>query len=167
MLVLTGSGKISLYPLAIGPMKYSSTVSLNANISLLIDSKGSFSDFPAVSGVLDAHPIRLPTTSIKNRTCILLDDIADSAGTLCNAAKAIKKKGAKDIAAYITHGVFSGNSMAKISKSPIKRLVVTDSIEPLQSTKNSTKINILSVATLLSEAIKRISSEKSVSVLFD
>ena len=65
MLVLTGSGKISLYPLAIGPMKYSSTVSLNANISLLIDSKGSFSTFPAVSGS-EAHPIRLPIKSIKN-----------------------------------------------------------------------------------------------------
>ena len=78
-----------------------------------------------------------------------------------------KKKGAKNIAAYITHGVFSDKAIARISKSPIKKLVVTDSIEPIQSIKNSTKINILSVANLLSEAIKRISSEKSVSVLFD
>ena len=77
------------------------------------------------------------------------------------------KKGAKNIAAYITHGVFSGQAVAKISKSPIKKLVVTDSIEAIQSTKNSSKINILSVGSLLSEAIKRISTEKSVSVLFD
>ena len=105
--------------------------------------------------------------NVKNKTCIIIDDILDSAGTLCNAAKAIKKKGAKDIAAYITHGVFSGKAIAKISKSPIKRIIVTDSIEATQSAKNSTKINILSVAPLLSEAIKRISSEKSVSVLFD
>ena len=105
--------------------------------------------------------------NVKNKTCIIVDDIVDSAGTLCNAAKAIKKKGAKEIAAYITHGVFSGKSIIKISKSPIKRLVVTDSIEPMQNIKNSTKINILSVAPLLSDAINRISSEKSVSVLFD
>ena len=104
---------------------------------------------------------------VKNKTCIIVDDIVDSAGTLCNAAKAIKKKGAKNIAAYITHGVFSGQAVAKISKSPIKKLVVTDSIEAIQSTKNSSKINILSVGSLLSEAIKRISTEKSVSVLFD
>ena len=102
---------------------------------------------------------------VKNKTCIIIDDIVDSAGTLCNAAKEIKKKGAKDIAAYITHGVFSGKAIARISKSPIKRVVVTDSIEPIQSTKNSTKINIISVSPLLSEAIKRISAEKSVSVL--
>ena len=105
--------------------------------------------------------------NVKNKTCIIVDDIVDSAGTLCNAAKAIKKKGAKEIAAYITHGVFSGKSIIKISKSPIKRLVVTDSIEPMQNIKNSTKINILSVAPLLSDAINRISNEKSVSVLFD
>ena len=105
--------------------------------------------------------------NVKNKTCIIIDDIVDSAGTLCNAAKVIKKKGARDIAAYITHGVFSDKAIARISKSPIKRLVITDSIEPIQSTKNSTKIIILSVADLLSEAIKRISSEKSVSVLFD
>ena len=89
----------------------------------------------------------------------------DSAGTLCNAAKAIKNKGAKEIAAYITHGVFSGESIVKISKSPIKRLVVTDSIQPMQNIKNSQKISILSVAHLLSDDIKRISKEKSVSVL--
>ena len=105
--------------------------------------------------------------NVKNKTCIIIDDIVDSAGTLCNAAKVIKKKGARDIAAYITHGVFSDKAIARISKSPIKKLVVTDSIDPIQSIKNSTKITVLSVATLLSEAIKRISTEKSVSVLFD
>ena len=97
---------------------------------------------------------------VKNR-----DKTSDKVTIDC--AKAIKKKGAKDIAAYITHGVFSGKAIAKISKSPIKRIIVTDSIEATQSAKNSTKINILSVAPLLSEAIKRISTEKSVSVLFD
>ena len=105
--------------------------------------------------------------NVKGKTCIIVDDIVDSAGTLCNAAKAIKKKGGKDIAAYITHGVFSDKAIVRISKSPIKKLVVTDSIDPIQSIKNSTKICVLSVATLLSEAIKRISTAKSVSVLFD
>ena len=105
--------------------------------------------------------------NVKDKTCIIIDDIVDSAGTLCNAANAIKKKGAKDIAAYITHGVFSGEAISKIQKSPIKKLVVTDSIEPNQNIKSATTISILSVASLLSEAIKRISTEKSVSVLFD
>ena len=104
---------------------------------------------------------------IKNKTCIIIDDIVDSAGTLCNAAKSIKKKGAKSVSAYITHGVFSGEAMAKISKSPLNKLVVTNSIELSQKAQTSEKIKALTVAPLLGEAMKRISCEKSVSVLFD
>ena len=105
--------------------------------------------------------------NIKNKTCIIVDDIVDSAGTLCNAAKSIKKKGAKSVYAYITHGVFSSESVSKIAKSPIKKLVVTNSIESSQSVKTSKKVKTLTIAPLLAEAIKRISLEKSVSVLFD
>ena len=104
---------------------------------------------------------------IKNKTCIIIDDIVDSAGTLCNAAKSIKKKGAKSVSAYITHGVFSGEAMAKISKSPLDKLIITNSIELSQKAQTSEKIKSLTVAPLLGEAMKRISCEKSVSVLFD
>ena len=104
---------------------------------------------------------------IKNKTCIIIDDIVDTAGTLCNAAKSIKNKGAKSVSAYITHGVLSVEAVAKISKSPIKNLVITNSIELTQSVETSEKIQSLTVAPLLGEAIKRISLEKSVSVLFD
>ena len=104
---------------------------------------------------------------IKNKTCIIIDDIVDTAGTLCNAAKSIKNKGAKSVSAYITHGVLSAEAVAKISKSPIKNLVITNSIELTQSVETSEKIQSLTIAPLLGEAIKRISLEKSVSVLFD
>ena len=104
---------------------------------------------------------------IKNKTCIIIDDIVDTAGTLCNAAKSIKNKGAKSVSAYITHGVLSAKAVAKISKSPIKNLVITNSIELTQSVETSEKIQSLTIAPLLGEAIKRISLEKSVSVLFD
>ena len=104
---------------------------------------------------------------IKNKTCIIIDDIVDTAGTLCNAAKSIKNKGTKSVSAYITHGVLSAEAVAKISKSPIKNLVITNSIELTQSVETSEKIQSLTIAPLLGEAIKRISLEKSVSVLFD
>ena len=104
---------------------------------------------------------------IKNKTCIIIDDIVDTAGTLCNAAKSIKNKGAKSVSAYITHGVLSAEAVAKISKSHIKNLVITNSIELTQSVETSEKIQSLTIAPLLGEAIKRISLEKSVSVLFD
>ena len=105
--------------------------------------------------------------NVKNKTCIIIDDIVDTAGTLCNAAKSIKNKGAKSVSAYITHGVLSAEAVAKISKSPIKNLVITNSIELTQSVETSEKIQSLTIAPLLGEAIKRISLEKSVSVLFD
>jgi len=104
---------------------------------------------------------------VKNKTCILLDDIADSAGTLCNAAKALKENGAKDIYSYISHGVLSGNALKKIEKSEIKELVLTDSILPSNEVKNSKNVRLISIAPLMGEAIKRINSDSSVSALFD
>tara|TARA_B100001123_G_scaffold398970_1_gene483519 strand:+ start:1188 stop:2123 length:936 start_codon:yes stop_codon:yes gene_type:complete len=104
---------------------------------------------------------------VKNKTCILLDDIADSAGTLCNAAKALKENGAKEIYSYIAHGVLSGNALKKIEESEIKELVLTDSIFASETIKNTKNIRHISIAPLMGEAIKRINSDSSVSALFD
>ena len=104
---------------------------------------------------------------VKNKICILLDDIADSAGTLCNAAEALKKDGAKEIYSYIAHGVLSGKALDRIANSSIKELVLTDTIEPSKEVKNTKNIRHISIAPLMGEAIKRISSDASVSALFD
>ena len=104
---------------------------------------------------------------IHNKTCILLDDIADSAGTLCNAAMALKKNGAKEIYSYIVHGVLSKDAVEKIKNSDIKELVLTDSIEASEKVKNTKNIRHISIAPLMGEAIKRINSDSSVSALFD
>ena len=104
---------------------------------------------------------------VENKTCILLDDIVDSAGTLCNAAKALKDNGAKEIYSYIVHGVLSGNALEKIENSEIKEMVLTDSIEASKEIKNSKNIRHISIAPLMGEAIKRINSDSSVSALFE
>jgi ribose-phosphate pyrophosphokinase len=104
---------------------------------------------------------------VKDKTCILLDDIADSAGTLCNAAKALKDHGAREIYSYIAHGVLSGKALEKIQNSNIKELVLTDSILASDAVKKSKNIRHISIAPLMGEAIKRINSDSSVSALFD
>jgi len=103
---------------------------------------------------------------VKGRTCILVDDIVDSAGTLCNAAAALKKAGAALVEAYVTHGVFSGGAVERVDASPLEALVVTDSIAATPAVAASKKIKTLSIAPLLAEAIVRISQERSVSSLF-
>ena len=104
---------------------------------------------------------------VKNKTCILLDDITDSAGTLCNATKALKENGAKEIYSYIAHGVLSGNALERINGSEIKELVLTDSIQASEEVKKAKNIRHISIAPLMGEAIKRINSDSSVSALFD
>ena len=104
---------------------------------------------------------------VKDKTCILLDDIADSAGTLCNAARALKNNGANDIYSYIVHGVLSGNAVERIKNSDIKELILTDSIQATEAVKNVKNIRHISIAPLMGEAIKRINSDSSVSALFD
>ncbi len=99
--------------------------------------------------------------------CILIDDIADSAGTLCNAAEALLKAGASDVCAYITHGVLSGEAVNRVNASELRKLIITDSIQPSEAAVASDKIRILPIAPLLGEAINRISDESSVSSLFD
>jgi len=104
---------------------------------------------------------------VSGRVCILVDDIVDSAGTLCNAADALMQKGAKATYAYATHGVLSGGAVARVRNSALKALVITDSISPSEAVRGCSNIRILPTAELLGEAIKRIAEERSVSSLFD
>jgi ribose-phosphate pyrophosphokinase len=104
---------------------------------------------------------------VTGHTCILIDDIVDSGGTLVNAADALIANGAKDVYAYITHGVLSGGAVARITASKLKELVITDSIQPTEAVRVAGNVRVLSVATLIGEAIERTASEESVSSLFD
>ena len=104
---------------------------------------------------------------VKNKTCIIVDDIIDSGGTIVNAVDALKKKGAKEVYVFITHAVLSGDAAKKIQNSKIKKLIITDSIDNSNKIKNNNKIEVLSITSLMSEAIKRIANSNSVSDLFN
>ena len=104
--------------------------------------------------------------NVKNKICVIVDDIIDSGGTIVSAAKALRDKGAKEIYVYITHAVLSGSAVEKIIKSQIKKLMITDTIDNSKKIKTSKKIEVISIAPIISEAIKRISNSTSVSSLF-
>ena len=104
---------------------------------------------------------------VSGRFCVLIDDIVDSAGTLCNAAAALKNAGALDVVAYVTHGVLSGGAVARVAGSQLRELVITDSILGTDAVRDCDRIRQLPIAPLLGEAIKRIADESSVSSLFD
>ncbi|MDN4630063.1 ribose-phosphate pyrophosphokinase [Sphingomonas sp. PvP056] len=104
---------------------------------------------------------------VEGRFCILIDDIVDSAGTLCNAAAALKEAGAEGVAAYVTHGVLSGGAVARVEGSALEELVITDSIGTHEVINGAKRIRNLTIAPLLAEAIRRIADESSVSSLFD
>ena len=104
---------------------------------------------------------------VRDRDCILVDDIVDSAGTLCNAAVALMNDGAKSVSAYVTHGVLSGGAVGRVSASPMQELVITDSIQSTEAVRLADNVRQISIAPLMAEAVKRISSESSVSSLFD
>ena len=104
---------------------------------------------------------------VEGRSCILVDDIVDSGGTLVNAAKALIDQGATKVSAYISHGVLSGPAVQRITDGPLKELVITNSIEQPHEVLNCPKIRAVSVAPLVGEAIRRIANEESVSKLFD
>lgn len=104
---------------------------------------------------------------VAGRFCILVDDIVDSAGTLCNAAAALKEGGAEEVIAYCTHGVLSGAAVSRVESSVLRELVITDSIAAYDAARASDKVRILTIAPLLAEAIRRIADESSVSSLFD
>jgi len=100
---------------------------------------------------------------VKGKTCIIVDDIIDSGGTIVNAAKALKQRGAKDVYVYISHGVLSGDAVKSIKNSPIKKLVITDTINNENKVRSAKNIEILSISNLMGEAIRRISNSTSVS----
>jgi ribose-phosphate pyrophosphokinase len=104
---------------------------------------------------------------VKGRDCILVDDIVDSGGTLCNAAEALLGAGAKSVSVYVSHGVLSGGAVARIAASPIEMMTITDSIMATEAVRLAQNIRQLSIAPLLAEAMRRISTESSVSSLFD
>ncbi len=104
---------------------------------------------------------------VRDRSCILIDDIIDSGGTLCNAAQALMDAGATSVTAYLTHGVLSGGAVARVEGSALKELVITDTIQATEAAQASSKIRVLSIAPLIGEAIRRIADESSVSSLFD
>ena len=105
--------------------------------------------------------------SVKNKTCIIVDDIIDSGGTIVHAVEALKKAGANDVYIFVTHGVLSGDAVNKIQKSKIKKLIITNTIDNSSKIKKSNKIEVLSISSLMAEAIKRISNSTSVSDLFN
>ena len=104
---------------------------------------------------------------VKDKTCIIVDDIIDSGGTIVNAVEALKKSGAQDVYVFCTHGVLSGEATKKIKNSNIKKLIITDTIDNTSKIKNNSKIELISIAPLMAEAIKRISNSTSVSDLFN
>ena len=104
---------------------------------------------------------------VRGKDCLLIDDIVDSGGTLCNAADALLAGGATSVTAYITHGVLSGGAIARISGSKLQELVITDSIQPTQAVLDAKNIRVISIGDLMGEAISRTATEESVSSLFD
>ncbi len=104
---------------------------------------------------------------VEGRHCILVDDIVDSGGTLCNAAEALIRNGANGVSVYVTHGVFSGGAVARVAASPIEMMTVTDSIAATEAVRLSQNIRQTSIAPLMAEAMRRISEESSVSSLFN
>jgi len=103
---------------------------------------------------------------VEGKSCIMIDDIVDSGGTLCNAADALLAQGATDVTAYITHGVLSGGAVARITASKLKNLIITDTIQATEAVRVSKNIRVLSIAPLMGEAVGRTAAEKSVSSLF-
>ena len=130
---------------------------LNADLSI-IDKRREQAGVTEVMNIIG---------DVADRRCILVDDIVDSAGTLCNAAVALKDAGATAVSAYVTHGVLSGGAVARVTASPMESLVTTDTIMATEAMRVANNIEQLTVAPLMAEAIKRISDESSVSSLFD
>ncbi len=103
---------------------------------------------------------------VEGKSCILVDDIVDSGGTLCNAARALKEKGALEVSAYVVHGVLSGQALARVTESPLEKLVITDSIAATDAMKAAHNVEQVSISALIGEAVLRIAEERSISELF-
>ncbi len=130
---------------------------LNADLAI-IDKRRELAGVSQVMNIIG---------DVTDRRCVIIDDIVDSAGTLCNAAVALMEKGATSVSAYVTHGVLSGGAVARVTSSPMENLIITDSIMATEAVRVARNIEQLSIAPLMAEAIRRISEETSVSSLFD
>jgi ribose-phosphate pyrophosphokinase len=149
-------------------------VIVSPDVGGVIRARGMAKRLNADLAIIDKRRERAGVSEVMNiigevdgRRCILVDDIVDSAGTLCNAAVALREAGAKAVSAYVTHGVLSGGAVARVSSSPLAKLVITDSIQATEAVRVAHNIEQLTIAPLMAEAISRIASESSVSSLFD
>jgi ribose-phosphate pyrophosphokinase len=152
----------------------SGLVIVSPDVGGVVRARGIAKRLDAELAIIDKRRERAGVSEVMNligdvadRSCILVDDIVDSAGTLCNAAAALMDAGAKSVSAYVTHGVLSGGAVARVTSSPLETLVITDSILATDAVKAAHNIRVLSIAPLLGEAIRRINEERSVSSLFD
>ena len=147
---------------------------MSPDVGGVVRARGLAKRINAPLAIIDKRRERAGESEVMNvigevagTTCILVDDIVDSGGTLVNAADALLEQGATDVYAYITHGVLSGGAVARITASRLKELVITNSIQPTEAVRVARNIRVLSIATLLGEAIGRTAGEESVSSLFD
>jgi ribose-phosphate pyrophosphokinase len=147
---------------------------VSPDVGGVVRARGLAKRIDAPLAIIDKRRERAGESEVMNvigevdgRTCILIDDIVDSGGTLVNAADALLENGASDVYAYISHGVLSGGAVARVSASQLKELVITDSIQPTEAVRVARNIRVLSIATLIGEAIGRTATEESVSSLFD
>ena len=154
--------------------KGNSITVVSPDVGGVVRARGLAKRINAPLAIIDKRRERAGESEVMNvigevagTTCILVDDIVDSGGTLVNAADALIEQGATDVYAYITHGVLSGGAVARITASRLKELVITDSIQPTEAVRVARNIRVLSIATLLGEAINRTAGEESVSSLFD
>ena len=147
---------------------------VSPDVGGVVRARGLAKRIDAPLAIIDKRRERAGESEVMNvigevdgRTCILVDDIVDSGGTLVNAADALLENGATDVYAYISHGVLSGGAVARLTASHLKELVITDSIQPTEAVRVARNIRVLSVSTLIGEAIARTAAEESVSSLFD
>jgi len=152
----------------------SNVMVVSPDVGGVVRARGLAKRINAPLAIIDKRRERAGDSEVMNvigevdgRTCILVDDIVDSGGTLVNAADALLEKGAREVYAYITHGVLSGGAVARITASQLKELVITDSIQASEAVRVAVNIRGLSIATLIGDAIGRTAAEESVSSLFD
>ena len=149
-------------------------VAVSPDVGGVVRTRGLANKLGASIAIIDKRRSKPGESEVMNivgdvagKDCIILDDIIDSAGTICNAANKLIEDGAKSVAAYITHGVLTGKALERVEKSSLSELVITNSINIGSKTSETSKLKVVSIAPLLGEAIKRISEESSVSSLFE
>ena len=152
----------------------SNLVAVSPDIGGVVRARAIASKFGASIAIVDKRRPKAGESEVMNiigdvdgKDCIILDDIIDSAGTICNAADKLVEIGAKSVTAYVTHGVLSGKALSRIKDSKLKEVVITDTINNTENAKELEKIRIIPISDLLGEAIRRISEESSVSSLFE